>query len=284
MSQQQPFKSYKKGAKTKKIVLWCVIGLAFIIVLFNMVVVVDAGKTGIVITGGAVSETTFASGFHIKAPFIQSIVQVDNRTQKYDVKSATGASKDLQTVTTEIVVNYRVLNNTSANIYKNVGNSYETVIVAPAVPECLKAVTAQFTAEELITQRETVSAKIKDTLDGKMKPYGIVIESVNVQNFAFSDQFMQAVEAKQTAQQQALKAQQDLARIKIEAEQKVTQAKAEADSIKLIQDTLNTSPNYIEYLKWQKWNGQLPSVLSGNGSGLMVDIGNVTSPSPSPTK
>ena len=83
------------------------------------------------------------------------------------------------------------------------------------------------------------------------------------------------MEAKQTAEQNALKAQQDLARIEIEAKQKVVQAQAEAESIRLIQDTLSSSPEYIDYIKWNKWDGVLPVYLGGDGA-TILDVGDIT--------
>lgn len=258
----------------KKIVIWSIIALIVVVILLQSVVVVNPGQSGVVVTLGAVSDTVLAEGFHFKAPFTQSVVQINNRTQKVDVTGAS-ASKDLQTVTCEVSVNYRVSNATSASLYKNVGNNYESVIIAPAIQESIKAVTAQFTAEQLITERQAVSEQIKSQLSNKINPYGLTVEVFNIVNFNFSEEFNSAVEAKQTAEQQALKAQQDLNRIKIEAQQKVTQAQAEADSIKLIQDTLNTSPQYIEYMKWQKWDGVLPKVMTGSDESTIVDVGDV---------
>jgi prohibitin 2 len=131
----------------------------------------------------------------------------------------------------------------------------------------------------LTTERQSVSEQVKAQLLNKINPYGLTEEIFNIVNFNFSEEFNAAVEAKQTAEQQALKAEQDLNRIKIEAQQKVTQAQAEADSIKLIQDTLKTSPEYIEYMKWQKWDGVLPKVMTGSDGSTIVDVGNVLDPS-----
>ncbi len=262
----------------KKIIVWAIVALIAVIILLQSFVVVEPGQSGVIVTLGAVSDTVLAEGFHLKAPFAQSVVQINNRTQKVDVTGA-AASKDLQTVTCEVAVNYRVLNASSASLYKNVGNNYEAVIISPAIQESIKAVTAQFTAEQLITERQSVSEQVKAQLLNKINPYGLTVEIFNIVNFNFSEEFNAAVEAKQTAEQQALKAEQDLNRIKIEAQQKVTQAQAEADSIKLIQDTLKTSPEYIEYMKWQKWDGVLPKVMTGSDGSTIVDVGNVLDPS-----
>ena len=217
---------------------------------------------------------TWQAGLHFKIPFVQKVIEIDNRTKKIQV-DASAASKDLQTVTCEVAVNYKVINSFSSSIYKNVGRDYEDIIIAPAIQESIKAVTAQFTAEELITQRQIVSDKIKEILAAKIGSYGMSVEVFNIVDFNFSAEFNAAVEAKQTAEQNALKAQQDLARIEIEAKQKVVQSQAEAESIRLIQDTLSSSPEYIDYIKWNKWDGVLPVYLGGDAA-TILDVGDIT--------
>ncbi|MBR2876751.1 MAG: prohibitin family protein [Clostridia bacterium] len=231
--------------------------------------VVKAGHTGVILTFGAVDENVLDEGLHFKIPLIQTVVQMNNRTQKTETEG-TASSKDLQIISYKVAVNFHVKNESSATLYKNVGKDYSTVIIEPAVQESIKAVTAQFTAEELITKRQTVGDQIKVALSEKINSYGIVVENFNIVNFDFSEEFNAAVEAKQTAQQQALKAEQDLARIEVEAQQKITQAEAEAESIKLIQDALAKSPDYVDYVKWSKWDGELPEVMGSDG--VLVDM------------
>jgi len=245
------------------------------ILLFSSATVVKAGHTGVILTMGAVEDQFLTEGFHFKIPFVQSVVQMNNQTKKVTADGS-AASKDLQTVTYSVEVNYKVSNESSAMLYRNVGLYYETTIIQPAIQESVKAVTANFTAEQLITQRAAVGDEIKGTLQAKILPYGLAVEVFNIVNFEFSDEFNRAVEAKQTAQQNALKAQQDLERIEIEAKQKVTQAQAEADSIKLIQEMLKTSPEYIEYIKWSTWNGVLPQVMTNGNSDFILDISSIT--------
>ena len=101
----------------------------------------------------------------------------------------------------------------------------------------------------------------------------VEVEIFNIVNFDFSEEFNAAVEAKQTAQQQALKAEQDLVRIEVEAKQKIAQAEAEAESIRLIQEALAKSPDYVDYVKWSKWDGKLPEVVGSDG--VLVDVGDL---------
>ena len=257
----------------KKIVVFGILAILVLVVLFSSFTVVGAGNTGVVVTLGAVSDKVLSEGLHFKAPMIQQVVQINNRTQKIDTEGS-ASSKDLQVITYLVAVNYRVDHKSSASLFKNIGVNYENVIITPAIQESIKAVTAQYTAEELITRRQEVSTQIKDALSEKIGEYGIAVEIFNIINFDFSEEFNAAVEAKQTAQQNALKAEQDLARIEIEAEQKVTQSEAEAKSIKLIQEALTASPDYVEYIKWNKWDGKLPTVM-GDGD-YILDIDSIT--------
>ncbi len=255
--------------KVTKIVLIAIAVIAVLVVILSSFTVVQAGHTGVVMTFGAVSDEVLEEGIHIKAPFVQKVIQMNNRTQKIET-NGTASSKDLQIISYVVAVNYRVNNSSSASLYKNVGVDYGVVIIVPAIQESIKAVTAQFTAEELITKRQTVGDQIKTALSEKIGQYGINVEIFNIVNFDFSQEFNAAVEAKQTAQQNALKAEQDLARIEVEAKQKITQAEAEAESIKLIQDALSKSPDYVEYVKWNKWNGELPTVMGD--SSILLDM------------
>lgn len=267
---KEKVRSIVSRAGLRNVILFALV----VFVLLNSIVIVGSGKSGVVVTLGAVRDEILTEGIHFKIPFVQKVIEIDNRTKKIQV-DASAASKDLQTVTCEVAVNYKVINSFSSSIYKNVGRDYEDIIIAPAIQESIKAVTAQFTAEELITQRQIVSDKIKEILAAKIGSYGMSVEVFNIVDFNFSAEFNAAVEAKQTAEQNALKAQQDLARIEIEAKQKVVQAQAEAESIRLIQDTLSSSPEYIDYIKWNKWDGVLPVYLGGDGA-TILDVGDIT--------
>lgn len=256
--------------KAKSIVIGVVIALVVIIVGFNTFCTVQAGHTGVITTFGKVSDAVLQEGLHVKIPFVQELTQVDNRVLKTDVDSSS-ASKDLQTVTSTISVNYRIGTQDSGSIIKNVGTNFDAVIVQPAIQECVKAITANFTAEELITQRQLISQQMEAALAEKINPYGLNIEVFNIIAFEFSEEFNKAIEAKQTAQQNALKAQQDLERIKVEAQQKIEQAKAEAEAYRLKSLEITDAMLKMEYIN--KWDGKLPAVMS-DGTNIL-DVGGV---------
>lgn len=253
----------------RKIVVTVIVLLALLIVILNSFTTVSAGHTGVVTTFGKVSEGVLSEGLHFKIPFIQNIILIDNRVQKAEAVCSS-ASRDLQTVSSTIAVNYKVLNSYSASVYKNIGMDYETVIITPAIQECVKAVTAKFTAEELITNRQNVGDQMMDLLKNKISDYGIDIQIFNIIAFDFTDEYNAAIEAKQTAQQNALKAEQDLQRIRVEAEQTIAKAQAEAEAYRLKSEQLTPEiiiSNYIE-----KWDGKLPTVASGDSGTMMIDL------------
>ena len=186
------------GSKSiKRIIIIAVVILVLLIAGLSCFTVIQPGHTGVVVNLGKVSSTVLEEGLHFKAPFVSQIVQIDNRVMKTEVES-NAASKDLQTISSKVSINYRVNKSSSADIYKNVGTDFTNVIVNPAIQECVKSIAAKYTAEQLITNRATVSTEMEDAISQKINPYGLSIEVFNIVNFDFSEEFNKAIEAKQT--------------------------------------------------------------------------------------
>ncbi len=253
--------------KYTKQILSGVIAVVVLIILFSSFTTVESGHRGVLLQLGAVKDTIYTEGFHFKIPFIQTVQPIEVRVQKEE-STQTAASKDLQMVTTKVAVNYSVDPEAVNKLYQEIGMDYRTRIVDPAVAEALKAITAKYTAEELISKRPEVSAQVKDILGKKLTNYYMKLEDINIKEFAFSEEFNKAIESKQTAEQNALKAQRDLERVKIEAQQQITQASAEAEALKL--KKLEVTPELIQLKQievqekaLEKWDGHLPSVTGG---------------------
>jgi prohibitin 2 len=176
---------------------------------------------------------------------------------------AAAASRDLQVVTSVIAVNYHLDGQHATDVYQQVGMKYDEIVVDPAVQNTFKSVTARFTAEELITKRQEVSATAEKELAEQMLNYHVIIENFNIVNFDFSPEYNAAIEAKQVAQQQVETAKQLLAKTQIEAQTAVAKAKGEADAQAALRDAGALTPEYLQYLFLQQWNGILPQVVSG---------------------
>jgi prohibitin 2 len=285
------------GRPFLRIVIPAILGIIILLFIVSASVkIVDAGYRGVLLKFGAVdTSVALNEGIHFVTPFRDSVVQMEVRTQK-TVENAASASKDLQDVTTQVALNYRINPNSAQVVYQQLGFEYGNRVIAPAIQESVKQVTARFNAEELITMRETVKNQIEQQIKARLAPYNILVDTISITEFQFSDQFRKAVEAKVEAQQRALQAQNDLRRIEIEAQQNeakavgeqkanvarsegvrqsnVLQAEGESQAIKIIDQQLRTSPTYLEWLKTQRWDGKLP-LVTGGGSG---DGGGGTTP------
>ncbi len=258
----------KKAKTIVKIVVVALIVLLLVFLGANAFTSVPTGFVGVRTQFGAVVGSELSSGLQFKIPFIQEIKVMDCRTQKIEAE-ANAASKDLQTISSKIAVNFSVDAKNAIDLYKKIGTNYEKVIIDPAVQEVVKMVTAQFTAEEIITKRSDVSLQMTDLLTEKIAGNGINVEAFNVIDFNFSEEFNAAIENKQIAQQEALKAEQDLNRIKIEAEQKTVQAQAEAEALRLqkqeiTDDLLELRKIEAQLKAIEKWDGKLPTYNGGD--------------------
>jgi len=248
-----------------------VFGLGIIIVLalvviFSSVGTVGAGEIGVKTRFGAVAGSV-GPGLYFKLPFVEGMTIMDTQTQKEQVK-ASAASNDLQTVTAEVAVNFHVNPKDAKVIYATIGADYQSRVIDPAIQESVKSVTANYTAEQLVTEREKVRDEITALLTTKLTAYGINVDSLNIVNFDFSDTFNAAIEAKVTAEQNALAAKNKLDQVKFEAEQTVATAEAQAKAIQIQAQAINSQggADYVQLQAVNKWDGHLPTQMTPNGA------------------
>ena len=242
-------------------------GLLFFLLFLNPFVIVGAGERGVVTNFGEVQDYVLGEGLHLRIPIVQRIYKMSVRIQKVETKAA-ASTKDLQDTHSTIVLNYSIVPDKSNEIFGKIGMSYRVRIIDPAIQESVKAITARYTAKELITKREEVSRTIKELLTKKIGQYNIKVNSFSIVDFSFSKQFTQAIEDKQTAEQRALKAEQDLKRVEFEAKQKVELARAEAKALQLQRAVITQQVLELRRIEAQlkaieKWDGQMPRVTSG---------------------
>ena len=224
---------------------------------------IPAGERGVHLRFSAVTGVK-QEGLYFIMPLIDSVQRMDIKVQK-EQTDADAASKDLQTVNIVVALNYHVDAAKVADIYEKLGLQYKERIIDPAMQEAVKASTAKFTAEELITKRELVRDDIKTQLRARLQERDIVVDEFNIVNFRFSKVFNEAIEAKVTAEQSALAARNKLEQIKFEAEQRVAEAKGKAEAITVESNALRSNPQILELRALEKWNGVLPQVTGSGG-------------------
>ena len=246
-----------------------------IIILAESVVIVQAGHRGVVLYLGAVEDRVLGEGMHFIIPFAEQVIQLEVRTLKYQAE-ASAASNDLQEVQTVIALNYHIDPNDANAIFQQLGADYSDRIIAPTIQESVKASVAKFNAEELITKRETAKGVIADAIRNTLSHRDIVVETVFITDFKFSQAFADQIEQKVVAFQKFLTEQNNLRAIQVIANQTVVQAEAQAraniakangesQAIRIINEQLRQNPQYLQWQGINRWNGQLPYSLGSGG-------------------
>lgn len=256
-------------------------------------VVINAGHVGVVKTLGAVQPAPLEEGFHLKKPFIDQVEEVDIRLRKAE-SQASAASKDLQVVSTRVAVQYSMSGPIMPLTYQKIGRReiVESTLVSPAILESVKAVTAQYTAEQLITKRAEVKIQIQAaieafidaTLAQKEVIGALSLANVAITDFDFSAEFNRAIEEKVRAEQEALKAKNEKLRRVTQAEAAAAErtlaadaeayqievaSKARADAIRLEAEALKDNPALIQLRIAEQWDGRLPQVSGGDAIPLL---------------
>ena len=296
---------FSLGIANKKTILKTSGVVAFILVvvfgLASCISIVPTGYTGILTTFGAVEERTTAAGINFIAPW-QLVITMDNRSQKVELQTQ-AFSSDIQQVDIIMSINFCIDQQTARELYRTVGKNYYDTIVYPRIQENTKAIFSQYTAENLISKREDLSASIADLMREDMESYGINIISIAVEDIDFTDAFTNAVEAKQVAAQDKLTAETRQAQMTMEAEQEaeraiiaanaraeqdIIAANADLEVVKIQADAAlyageresnmnerlasSLTSDLINYYWIKQWNGILPSTVLSNDGNYMIDL------------
>ena len=169
--------------------------LVTVVLIFSSFVIVDSGRVGVVRTLGAVQPEALKEGFHFKKPFVDSVEQIDVRLRKAE-NEAGAASKDLQVVRTRVAVQYSLTADVTPLTFQKIGprSIVETTLINPAIMESVKAVTALYTAEELVTSRaevkNNIQAAIENFINTTLEQKGVAgamsLANVAITDFDFS--------------------------------------------------------------------------------------------------
>jgi len=279
--------------------------LAVVILVLSCIAVVPTGFTGILTTFGKVEERTINSGLNFVAPW-QNVVTMDNRTQKVEIQTS-AFSSDIQQVDLKMSVNYCIDQSTAQKLYRTIGVNYYDAVMFPRIQENVKAVFSQYTAENLIAKRESLSESIKENTANDLSSFGITIVSIAIEDIDFTDAFTNAVEAKQVAAQNKLTAQTqqeqktmeeraaaerakiaaqadadkaiiaanaDLEVVKVQAEAALYAGEREAEMNQRISKSL--TDELVSYYWIKQWNGELPTTVLSEDGNYMISLNHET--------
>jgi regulator of protease activity HflC (stomatin/prohibitin superfamily) len=283
-----------------------IFAIIIVIVVFSVIVggayvTIPAGYRGVVLTWSKPTRI-LDTGLHFKMPIVQTVELMNVQIQKAESSEST-ASKDLQEITTTVAVNYKLNPDKVMEVYRTLRQDYVNRVIKPNIEESIKATTAQFTAEELISRRAELKNKFDEILQERLSVFGIELVAVSITDFQFSQSFNDAIEAKVKAEQRALEARNKLEQVKYEAQQRIIDAEAEknatiaraegesealliaktaeaqgllieanatAEVIRLI--TAQMTPEYVQYKWLEEWDGKLPLFTGEEGAGILLDL------------
>jgi regulator of protease activity HflC (stomatin/prohibitin superfamily) len=243
--------------------------------MINPFTTIGAGARGVVLTWSAFEGEVLDPGLHWITPFAQRVIEIDVQTQKDEV-TATAASKDLQTVTAVVALNYHIDPSNVGKLYQSIGLDYSSRIIAPAIQEAVKATTAKYTAVELITNRQMVKEEARSILAERLIKTYIVVDDVSFANFDFSPAFNAAIEAKQVAEQETRRQENLTKQEEEKKKQEILKAQALAEKSRLEAQALSVAVSADALIRKleaeakleaaKRWNGQLPTTMVPGGA------------------
>jgi len=270
------FGDFKVPPGMGKLIIPIVVIVALVSVAFGSMGIVGAGQRGVLLRFGAVTGNVKEEGLYFKVPIAEQVVLMSTQIQRYTAP-ASASSQDLQVVSTEVTLNYQLESNEVGEVYRAMRQDYENRVIEPFLQEAVKATTARYNAEALITQRQQVRLELQETMAERLAPRGIGVVELSITDFQFTEAFQESIEAKVRAEQQALEAQNALERVKFESEQAITRARAEAEGLRLQREQITTDLLQLRQIEVQrtaveKWNGVMPSVVTSGGPVPMLDV------------
>lgn len=289
-----------RGASTLRLFGVILVVVMALVIVFSSYTIISPGHRGVVVMLGRVEQTVLGEGFHlIVPPMVRQAVQVDVRTKKLEV-DAEAASSDLQLINVTAVLNYHLAPQTVNKLYQEVGLDYESIIIVPAMQEAVKAATAQFRIERILSERDVLKNIIQDNLTRRLAVNDIVVVQLSLSNIEFSEEFNRAIERKQVAEQAALQKQYELQAAEKEveitlaladgqrlaaiiaaegrAESRRVEAEAEARALELIAAQLRGNPDLVRYEWATRLSPSVRTVLLPSGQDVILGADTLLGP------
>lgn len=231
-------------------------------ILFGGVVnVVNPANVAIVKRLGTLDQSPRSAGFYLEVPFMAEYSYYDLRVQAQNTLQTAG-TKDLQDVSINVTVNWKLRADEILNLFQTIGTEDNLLlnIINPVVAENVKAVTAQYSAQELLSNRAEITSKILERLKVAFEVYPIEIIDASLTNIEFTNQdFKNATEQKQIAEQRALQAKYELEQAQIQAQIQAFQ-------------TSTLTPQILQKTFLEKWNGVLPTYMTNESFQALFNI------------
>ncbi|OGB96010.1 MAG: hypothetical protein A3G35_11975 [candidate division NC10 bacterium RIFCSPLOWO2_12_FULL_66_18] len=279
------------GLKALRVVAMVVVPIGALMIISSGVRMIGAGQVGVALLFGKVQQVALHEGINLVNP-LYDVVEMNTRVQKHQARYD-AASKDLQAVHVEMVLNYRLLPDKATEVYQRIGPNYASTIIDPAAQEVLKANTALHVATEILQKRPLIKADVQRDLTTWLAKYGIEMKEASLANIRFDPAYEKAIEAKQIEEQKAEQKRYELIQAQRQAEIAAAQAKGQGDAARekakgdseaiRIRGSAEAEYNQkvaasltqtlIQQRYLEKWDGKLPQFSAGGSTpGMLFNL------------
>lgn len=259
---------------------------------------VPPGHVGVVVQLGVVQANTLPPGLYFRPFLIQNVIDFETRVRPHNFREIDAASREYQSVKLTGTLNFSVDGQQADDLYTRVGLDFAERVIDSAFSDIVKEVVPQYGVTEILPKRDEIRSATKQKMQEALGRYGIIVEDVYLADISFSQEYTQAIEQKQVAQQAVEREREVLNQKRIQAEQAEAQARGEAaaevaraqgaaQANKLLTESI--TPELIDYQRVQKWDGKLPLYQGGEASVLLPGPSSTQTqarppaPTPSPT-
>jgi len=282
----------ERGLKAIRIVATLLIPIGALMIVSSTVRMISAGHVGVALLFGQVQPIALHEGINLVNP-LYDVVQMDTRVQKHQARYD-AASRDLQAVHIDMVLNYRLQPDQATEVYQRIGLNFSSIIIDPVAQEVLKANAALHIASEILHQRPKIKTDMQKDLTTWLAKYGIELKEASLANIRFDPAYEKAIEAKQIEEQKAeqkryeliqaqrqaeiaaaqAKGQGDAAREKAKGEAEATRIRGSAEAEYNQKVAASLTATLIQQRYLERWDGKLPQFSAGGGStpGLLFNF------------
>jgi len=279
------------GVILPRVVLFLSIAIPAVILFFSVFRIIPAGQVGVKVLFGEVEPVPLREGLNVLWNPLYDVVIMDVRVQKHTARYD-AASKDLQAVHVEMVLNYRVVPERAPEVYRTLGLGYSNIIIDPGAQEVLKANTALHNAAEILLRRPVIKNDVQQTLATYLAKYGIDLREAALANIRFDANYEKAIEAKQIEEQKAeqkryeliqaqrqaeiaaatAKGKGDAAREEARGVAEALRLKGEAEAAYNAKVSASLTPVLIQQQYLARWDGRLPQYTLGGNAVPFVQL------------
>jgi regulator of protease activity HflC (stomatin/prohibitin superfamily) len=242
---------------------------------------IQPGHVGVVTSFGQVNAEEMRPGLHWRLPVIFQVNEVDTRIRAVRVEGYTAASQEQQDLFLNITLNYHVIPESASDIVQNIGTDFEAKIVMPRFLDIPKSITDDYRTTVVLNSRDEIRERAEDELSQALEPYGLIVDTINIENFSYSPEYNAEIEAKQRAEQRVETARQEQREAEVQAETariaaegqanaRIEQARGEAEANRLLAESI--SDQLISWQAIQKLNPNVEIMLLPADDNFILDL------------